>query len=38
MLSLYKEFKRIIKVVLNKAEKESYSRKKCKFFKKLVNL
>jgi hypothetical protein len=38
MLGLCKEFKRIAKVVLDKAEKESYFKKKGKFFKEPVNL
>jgi hypothetical protein len=38
ILSLCREFKRIVKVVLNKAKKELYFKKKGKFFKDLVNL
>jgi hypothetical protein len=38
MLGLCGEFERITKVVLDKAEKESYSRKKRKFFEEPVNL
>jgi hypothetical protein len=38
MLGLCREFKRIAKVVLDKAEKEPYSRKKGKFFVDPVNL